>query len=278
MKLGKTQKLKVVSKVDFGIYLDADNEKVLLPKNEVPKDINVGDTIEVFLMRDSEDRPIATRKKPMVEEGNLAKLKVKEVTQYGAFLDWGMGKDLFLPYKEQTYKVEENDNVLVGVYLDKSERLCATMKVYKYLLSNSTYETEDIVTGTVYNINPQYGAFIAVDDKYHGLIQSKELTKPLKIGEEVNARVKSVRPDGKMDLSIRKKSYMQIDDDAKIIEEFMKENGNELSYTDKASPERIKQDFAMSKSEFKRAIGRLLKEGKISIEATKIQLVKIDKK
>ena len=291
MKLGKVQTLKVNRKVDFGVYLtdsdsplmgetdfEKDLDEVLLPKNELDRDYQVGDLVEVFVMRDSKDLPIATLQKPLVEVGGLAKLEVKEVTKHGAFLNWGLGKDLFLPYKEQTYNVAEGDLVLVGLYLDKSARICSTMKVYDYLASASDLGADEMVDGTVYNINPKYGVFVAVFDKYHGLIQNKEATRPFKIGETITARIKAVREDGKLDLAVRKKSYMQIDDDAKFIEDYMNKNGGRIPYTDKASPDRIKADFSMSKNEFKRAIGRLLKEGKISINTDDITFVKIDKK
>ena len=274
MELGKTLKLRVVKKTDFGIYLGTEDDKVLLPKNEVPQGTELGDTVEVFICRDSKDRLIATIHKPVAEVGETAYVEVKEITKFGAFLDWGLGKDLFLPYKEQTTNIKAGDKILVGIYTDKSDRLCATMKVYNYLSCNSTYEEEDIVKGVVYNYNPNYGAFVAVNNKYHGLIQTKELTMKVHVGMEVEARVKSVRPDGKLDLALRKKSYLQIEEDAEKILQFMKENGGKIDYTDKASPEVIKRDFNMSKSEFKRAIGRLLKEHRIIIGESNIFLNK----
>lgn len=274
MELGKVQKLEIVQKSDFGVYLGTQKENVLLPKKEVPQDASLGDLVEVFVCRDSEERLIATVNKPVAQVGETAVMKVKEVTKYGAFLDWGLGKDLFLPYKEQTVKVQAGDKVLVGVYIDKSRRLCGTMKVYDYLSCNSAYKPDDVVIATVYNYNPQYGVFVAVDNKYHGLIQQKELTMHLEVGQQVEARVKSVRPDGKLDLAIRKKAYLQIEEDAKKIYRFMEENGGQLGYTDKAEPEIIKRDFQMSKSEFKRAIGRLLKETLITIGENNIFLNK----
>lgn len=189
-------------------------------------------------------------------------------------LDWGLEKDLFLPYKEQTVSIKSGDKVLVGVYLDKSNRLCATMKAYKFLKCTSTYEPDDVVTGTVYNYNPEYGVFVAVDNKYHGLVQKKELTTRLEIGQQIQARVKSVRPDGKLDLSLRKKAYLQMDEDAEKIYKYIENNGGQLGYTDKAKPEVIREDFQMSKSEFKRAIGRLLKEHRIIIGESNIFLNK----
>ena len=274
MEIGKIQKLQVVKKTDFGVYLGTNEEKVLLPKNQVPERTEMGDTIEVFICRDSEDRLIATTEKPVAQVGETAYIRVKEITKFGAFLDWGLGKDLFLPYKEQTTDIKEGDMVLVGIYTDKSDRLCATMKVYNYLLCTSTYEEGDIVKGVVYNFNPQYGAFVAVNNKYHGLIQMKELTSKVYVGMEVEARVKSVRTDGKLDLALRKKAYLQIDDDARKIIEYMEKNNGEIGYTDKARPEIIKKDFGMSKNEFKRAIGRLLKERRVIIKENSINLIK----
>ena len=274
MEIGKIQKLQVVKKADFGVYLGTNEEKVLLPKNQVPESTELGDTIEVFICRDSEDRLIATTEKPVAQVGETAYIRVKEITKFGAFLDWGLGKDLFLPYKEQTTDIKEGDMVLVGIYTDKSDRLCATMKVYNYLLCTSTYEEDDIVKGVVYNFNPQYGAFVAVNNKYHGLIQMKELTSKVYVGMEVEARVKSVRTDGKLDLALRKKAYLQIDDDARKIIEYMEKNNGEIGYTDKARPEIIKKDFGMSKNEFKRAIGRLLKERRVIIKENSINLIK----
>mgnify|MGYP000836079588 FL=1 len=272
MELGKKITLKVVKKTDFGVYLGTEEDKVLLPKNEVPEGTDVGTEITVFICRDSQDRLIATIHQPVAQVGETAYVEVKEVTKIGAFLDWGLGKDLFLPYKEQTTELKAGDKVLVGIYVDKSSRLCATMKVYNYLSCNSTYEAEDMVQGVVYNYNPQYGAFVAVNNKYHGLIQTKELTTNVHIGMEVEARVKSVRPDGKLDLALRKKSYLQIEDDAQKILDYMKKNHGQIGYTDKEKPEIIRKDFGMSKSEFKRAIGRLLKEKRIIIKENNIFL------
>lgn len=274
MEIGKIQKLQVVKKTDFGVYLGTNEEKVLLPKNQVPEGTEIGDTIEVFICRDSEDRLIATTEKPVAQVGETAYIRVKEITKFGAFLDWGLGKDLFLPYKEQTTDIKEGDMVLVGIYTDKSDRLCATMKVYNYLQCTSTYEEDDVVKGVVYNFNPQYGAFVAVNNKYHGLIQMKELTSKVYVGMEVEARVKSVRTDGKLDLALRKKAYLQIDDDARKIIEYMEKNNGEIGYTDRAKPEIIKKDFGMSKNEFKRAIGRLLKERRVIIKENSINLIK----
>ena len=158
MELGKKQMLTVVKVVDFGVYLGDDREKVLLPKKQVPAGIEPGDPIEVFLYKDSSDRLIATVNEPKLTLGESAILKVAQVGKFGAFLDWGLEKDLFLPFKEQTYKVKPGDECLVGLYIDKSQRLCATMKVYEYLTSDSPYQKDDQVEGIVYEVSDNFGA------------------------------------------------------------------------------------------------------------------------
>ncbi|MCR5835301.1 MAG: S1 RNA-binding domain-containing protein [Lachnospiraceae bacterium] len=265
IKLGEYQLLEVKRKADFGVYVGDEETQILLPKKQVPKGLDVGDKIEVFVYRDSMDRLIATVNVPAITLGKTAKLKVKQVTKIGAFLDWGLEKDLLLPFKEQTVKVKVDNEYLVALYLDKSERLCATMKIYNYLTTTSPYKAEDAVVGTVYNYNPEYGVFVAVDNKYHAMIQKKEVTKSLHIGDTVEARVLAVREDGKLDLSIRGKSYMQIDENAEKIYSVIEKLGGKLPYTDKAAPDLIRKDFSMSKNDFKKAVGRLLKENRIVI-------------
>lgn len=265
MKLGKKQVLMVVKKVDFGVYLGTEEERVLLPKKQVPKDVEVGDPIEVFLYKDSSDRLIATTHEPKLTLGELAVLTVADTGKYGAFLDWGLEKDLFLPFRQQTAKVSKGDKCLVALYIDKSERLCATMKVYGLLRQDSPYQKDDHVTGIVYDTSPEFGVFVAVDERYSALIPKKEVYKNLRVGQTVEARVTEVKEDGKLNLSIRNKIPEQMDQDAKLVWERLEEYGGKLPFTDKADPEVIKREFGLSKNAFKRAVGRLLKEGKIEI-------------
>ncbi|MBE5958759.1 MAG: S1 RNA-binding domain-containing protein [Lachnospiraceae bacterium] len=272
IKVGEYQLLTIKRKADFGVFVGDDEAQILLPKKQVPQGSEIGDEVEVFVYRDSSDRLIATVNKPTITLGETARLKVKQVTKIGAFMDWGLEKDLLLPFKEQTVKVQVDKEYLVGVYLDKSERLCATMKVYNYLKTDSPYKEEDTVEGTVYNYNPEYGVFVAVDDKYHAMIQKKEATKDLKVGDRIEGRVLAVRKDGKLDLSIRGKSYMQIDENAEKIYAVIEKLGGKLPYTDKASPDVIKKDFSMSKNDFKKAVGRLLKEKRIVIGKNEIEI------
>ena len=274
IKVGEYQLLTIKRKADFGVFVGDDEAQILLPKKQVPQGSEIGDEVEVFVYRDSSDRLIATVNKPYITLGETARLRVKQITKIGAFLDWGLEKDLLLPFKEQTIKVEIDKEYLVALYLDKSERLCATMKVYNYLQTDSPYGEEDSVVGTVYNYNPEYGVFVAVDDKYHGMIQKKEATRALRIGDTVEGRVLAVRSDGKLDLSIRGKSYMQIDENAEKIYEVITKLGGKLPYTDKASPDVIRKDFSMSKNDFKKAIGRLLKENKVIIGENYIKISK----
>ena len=275
MELGRKQKLYFKKKEEFGVYLTEkgnDEEKVLLPIKQVPAGLNVGDEIEVFLYKDSKDRLIATTNEPKLTLHETALLDVKEVGKIGAFLDWGLEKDLLLPFAEQIGKVKAGQKVLVALYIDKSERLAATMKVYKYLRTDSPYKKDDHVEGIVYEISDNFGAFVAVDDKYSGLIAKKEMYGKCNVGDRVNARVIAVKEDGKLDLGIREKTPVQISLDADVLVKMMKQNGGKLDFSDNASPETIKEATGMSKNQFKRAIGNLLKSGKIELKESKIIL------
>lgn len=283
MRLGCTQTLAIVKRTDFGLYLtdiekrDDKNrdvkDEILLPKNQVTADMKPGSEIEVFIYKDSEDRLIATKLEPLIKIGEIKKLKVKEVTKIGAFLDWGLPKDLFLPFKEQIYDVKSGDEILVAMYVDLSDRLCATMDLYSRLSLLPPYSRDDMVKGTVYQVHEQFGAYVAVDNKYSALVPKKELHKELKPGEEIYARVLEVKEDGKMDLSLRQKAYVQMDSDSEAILTKLNAAGGNLPYQDKSDAEEIKREFNMSKAAFKRAIGRLYKERIIVIEKDGIRLV-----
>lgn len=275
IRLGEIQTLHIVKKVEFGVYLgDEENkeEKVLLPKKQVPENAQTGDEVEVFVYRDSKDRLIATTNMPKVTLGGVARLKVAQVGKIGAFLDWGLEKDLLLPFKEQTKRVSAGEECLAALYIDKSNRLCATMNVYPYLDTDSPYGKDDRVSGVVYEISQNFGAFVAVDDKYSALIPKRELYGTVEVGDTVNARVTEVKEDGKLNLSIREKAYLQIGQDAQRILQIIDSFDGVLPFNDKASPEVIRRETQMSKNEFKRAVGHLLKEGKITITQRAIRL------
>lgn len=222
--------------------------------------------MEVFVYKDSKDRMISTTQIPKLRLGEFAPLTVVSVQKIGAFLDWGLEKDLFLPYKEQIGKVREQDQVLVRLYIDKSKRLCASMKqIYEMLELNSPYQRGDMVSGRVYEFSDNFGAFVAVDDRYSALIPRHEDHSFLRIGDCIEARVTGVKPDGKLDLTLREKAYMQMDQDAKRVLEILEEYAGVLPFNDKASPEIIMRETKMSKNAFKRAVGRLYKEHQIEI-------------
>ncbi len=277
MKLGEYQTLTIVKKVAFGVYL-AENrdsqEKVLLPKSQVPANAVLGDSMEVFLYRDSQDRMIATCARPKLTLGGLAVLRVSQIGKIGAFLDWGLEKDLFLPYKEMNGKVREGDEVLVTLYLDKSSRLCASMKhLYDKLETNAPYEKGETVTGRVYEFGHDFGTFVAVDDRYSAMIPRSEDTSDLKIGDMIEARVTDVKADGKLDLSRRANKETQMDADAQRVLRVIEEYAGVLPFNDKASPEIIMREMQMSKAAFKRAVGRLYKERRIEITEKSIRLL-----
>jgi predicted RNA-binding protein (virulence factor B family) len=277
IELGKYQILEVCKKTDFGVYLYDpglnNDQRILLPIKEVPEETKLNDKLNVFIYKDSEDREIATTATVPLTIDGIALLKVKEITTIGAFLDWGLLKDLLLPFKEQTYPVKEGDQVLVSLYVDKSSRLCATMKVYDFLSTDSNYQKGDMVSGIVYDRIDAFGTFVAVDNLYSALIPNNELFKPLNIGDIVQARVADIRDDGKLTLSLRDKSYLQMDSDSEMILKQLNEAGGFLPYHDKSDAEDIKNKFQLSKNAFKRAIGQLYKNGAILIEKDGIRLI-----
>lgn len=279
IEIGKKQVLTVIKTVDFGVYLGESlnanapqHERVLLPGKQVPEGTENGDTLEVFIYRDSNDRLIATVREPRITLGETAVLTVVQVTKIGAFLDWGLEKDLLLPYHEQTFRVKEGDSCLVALYVDKSGRLCATMKVYHYLSTRAPYSIGDEVKGRVYEISERFGVFVAVDDRYSALIPAREAQGSYTPGQILELRVTEVKEDGKLNVSSRKKAYLQLEEDAEsVLDIIVNDHVGVLPFDDKASPEIIQREFGLSKNAFKRAVGHLLKAGEIEIQDRKIR-------
>lgn len=271
--LGKRQKLTIVQTVDFGVYLadpaqerdpqEPPEEKVLLPGRQIPEGAKEGDEIEVFIYRDSKDRLIATVHEPRLEKEQTAVLEVVDTGRIGAFLDWGLEKDLLLPFREQTMPVQKGDKCLVALYEDKSHRLCATMKVYHYLSTQTSYKTGDMVDGRVYELSKNFGVFVAVDDRYSALIPKSEAQGSYKVNDILRLRVTKVKPDGKLNVSARKQVYLQLEEDAQKIFQVLERSGGTLPLDDKSDPAQIKARLGLSKAAFKRAVGHLMKEGKI---------------
>ena len=275
MELGKVNRLTLVKLVDFGAYLaegTKDQERVLLPAKQVPQGIGQGDSLDVFLYKDSSDRLIATMARPLAMVGQFAPMKVKELTKIGAFLDWGLEKDLLLPYRQMLGRVEAGDQILARVYVDKSQRLAASMKeIYPMLRSDSPYQAGDEVRARVYEFSRDFGTFVAVDDIYSAMIPRHEDARQLRIGDQISCRVTRVKRDGKLDVSIRGKSYETIGEDAEAILRLLESYAGVLPFTEKASSEVIRRETGLSKNAFKRAVGHLYKEGRVSIEDGKIR-------
>lgn len=276
IEIGKWQTLKVVRSKDFGIYLaDKENESeaILLPRKQVPEDLKAGGEIRVFVYLDSSDRPIATVNEPLITLGELAKLQVESVGNIGAFMNWGLEKDILMPFKEMVGKVKEGKEYLVYMYMDKSNRPCVTMRLYEHLSTDSPYKKGDTVEGYVYQLSDKFGAFVAVDNKFQGLIPKQELHQKLRIGDVVPVRVAEVRDDGKLTLSMQKLSYMQMEEDSEMVYQAILAFDGVLPFTDKASPAVIEREMGLSKNAFKRAVGRLLKEGRIEIREKSIAII-----
>lgn len=272
MKLGEIQKLKIQKKVEFGVYLSDGEERVLLPKKQVPENASVGDEIQVFVYKDSKDRLIATTSSPKLTLGQMGVLTVSQLNKVGAFLDWGLEKDLFLPFKEMTRQPSEGDEILVRVYIDKSERLCASMKnLYEMLSKKPPYQVGDEVEARIYEFGHDFGTFVALDDKYSAMIPRHEDVSKYRIGDVIMVRITGIKEDGKCDVTIRDKAYIQMEDDADALLDLIDSYAGVLPFTEKASPEVIKRETGLSKAAFKRAIGRLYKERKITLEGGKIR-------
>ncbi len=276
IELGKMQKLQVIRKTEMGAYLNFEDaegtDDILLSKNQLSQEPEIGEEIEVFVYKDSEDKIIATVRKPKLTIGEVGLLRIVETKKFGAFLDWGLEKDLLLPLREQVGEIKKGDLCLVGLYINNVDKLCATMDIYDMLSTESPYKKNDRAYGTVYSINKDMGVFVAVDNKYHGLILNKELYGNYKIGDNIEVRIKNVRDDGKLELSLRKQAHNEIESDAQMIIERLKLSGGNLLINDNSSPDQIKEELNISKGAFKRAVGRLLKEGAIEITEDGIEL------
>lgn len=273
--VGKTQTLKIQRFTSPGAFLNTeakDDVDILLPTKEIPENAKVGDEIEVFVYRDSEDRLISTTRKPYAQAGELAHLKVLNNTKIGAFLDIGLERDILMPFSETLGSVEIGKTYLVRIYVDKSDRLAASMMIRNSLLSNSPYEKDDSVNGTIYSIHRDHGIFVAVDDKYDAMIPKEDIKGIFDLGETIEARVKSVNKDGKLVLSLREKAHVQMNEDSEIILDLLEDNGGILNIGDKSSPEDIKEITGLTKGAFKRAVGKLYKEGDVVPHAYKIIL------
>ena len=274
-EIGKINTMKINRAVDFGVYLDGGEEgEILMPKKYIPEGKQIGDEVEAFVYMDSEDRPVATTEKPLVQVGQFGALKVLEVNELGAFADWGVLKDLLIPYAEQRENLEEGQSVVVYVYLDKvSRRIVGSAKVEKFLDTFALdVEEGDEVDLMVFGKTP-LGYKAIVNGLHTGVLYKNEVFKPLRIGDQMKGFIKKIREDEKIDLSLSKVGFEQSKDLTSIIIAKLKENGGFLRVTDKSNPDVIYQLFGESKKTFKKAVGHLYKQRMIEIEEEGIRLV-----
>ncbi len=274
-QIGKKNHCRVVKEVDFGVYLDGgEHGEILLPRRYLPKNWAIGETIEVFIYLDSDDKLIATTQRPRIMVGQCAHLSVKAVNEVGAFLDWGLAKDLLVPFKEQATKMQEGRSYVVCAYLDQeSERIAASSKLHKHLQEQSDdfkpqQEVKLLICG-----RSDMGYKAVINNTHLGLIFKDDAFKPLKYGQKLTGYIKSIRDDGKIDLCLQpvgKAGRRQLTDQ---ILDYLQAHGGATTLTDKSPPEAIYEEFNVSKGSYKKALGALYKQRKILIEKDEIRLV-----
>ena len=274
VKLGKYNQLEIVKEVDFGVYLDGDEDgEILLPKKYVPEGSTTGDILNVFIYLDLEERLVATTLQPYAQVGEFACLSVAWVNEYGAFLDWGLMKDLFVPFREQKVKMQQGRRYVVHVHLDEeSYRIVASSKVERYFSDERPeYEPGEEVEILVYQ-STDLGYKAIVDGKFSGLLYRNEVFRPLEVGMKLSAFIKQVRPDGKIDLELQKAGFRKVDDFADVLLRYIKDNGGRTSINDKSDAETIYDAFGVSKKTFKKAVGELYRKRLVVLEENGIRL------
>ncbi len=273
--IGKINNLKIVKEVDFGIYLDGgEHGEILLPSRYVPENCKVDDNIRVFIYLDSEDRFIATTERPYAMVGDFASLKVVAVESVGAFLDWGLPKDLLVPFREQSPNMEKGKSYMVRIYVDKkSNRIAATTRLDRYLDNEPVcFQAGEEVELLICN-QTDIGYKAILNNTHWGVLYSNEVFQPLTSGQKTKGYIKKVRDDNKIDLCMHKPGYKRVDDVTEIILDVLKKKGGLLPVTDKSSPETIYKLFGVSKKTYKKAIGAIYKKKLITIENDGIKLV-----
>lgn len=277
INVGQFNTLKVSRKVDFGFYMEDGEEGILLPKRFAPRTLRVGDELSVFVYHDSDNRLIATTQKPKAIAGEIAQLKCVSVTGLGAFLDWGLMKDLFVPKSKQISGMREGADYLVKLYVDEQTgRIAATEKI-EAMMSNDELivKEKDIVELLAYR-ESELGYVMIINNKHLGLLHSNEIFTTLKVGDKMEGFIKTIRPDNKIDLVLGKPGYQKVEDEAGKILRLLSENNGYLPYHDKSDPQEIYDFFGMSKKTFKMTTGNLYKQQKISFTKTGIQLITED--
>ena len=275
IKLGKYNQLEVVKEVDFGVYLNGDEDgEILLPKRYVPEGTKPGDILNVFIYLDMEERLVATTLQPYVQVGEFACLQVAWVNQFGAFLDWGLMKDLFVPFREQKMKMQKGKRYVLHVHLDEeSYRIVASATVEHYLSTEKPeYQPGQEVNVMVWQ-RTDLGYKVIVENQFSGMLFHNEVFQPLEAGMHLSAFVKQVRPDGKIDLELQKAGARKVDDFSEVLLQYIKDNDGFTPLNDKTDAEVIYQTFGVSKKTFKKAVGDLYKKRLVVLEEGGIRLV-----
>jgi len=275
--IGELNSLRITRKADFGFYLDADtrdtNDDILLPNNSTEgKKLDIGDTVEAYVYRDTKDRIIATLKRPLALVGDLAYLKVVDKTTIGAFVDIGLERDVLIPFKEQIDELDVGESYLVYLYLDKTDRIAGTTQIERYLEFTDKYEIGDEVTGVVYGFQTNESAMIAVESTLKGVILKNEYFTDIKIGDTLSLRVKKYYEDSRIGLTPRQGRLYERDSIEEKIMEYLTSNDGFMTLNDKSSPEDIKKFFGSSKNYFKIALGGLMKKNLITQDSTGTKL------
>lgn len=274
-EVGKFNLLTVLREVEFGFYLDGEDlGAILLPKTKAPKDLEVGSQLRVFIYFDSEDRIIATVEEALACVGDFAYLKVAETTNFGAFLDWGLPKDLLVPFSEQKYRMQDGVRYLVYIYVDtKTNRIVATSKLGRYLNHEpNTYQEGDEVD-LIMERRTDLGYTAIINKTHTGVVYSNEVFQDIFIGQQIKGYIKKIRPDGKIDLSLNKQGYERIDEVSRNIYKIIAERGGSINVTDKTAPDVLYDLFEVSKKSYKKAIGALYKKRLIAIEETRVVII-----
>lgn len=267
IKLGEYNRMTVVKKVDFGMYLDGGDEgEILLPERYVPEGCNVGDELEVFVYLDNEERPVATTQTPLAKVGDFAFLEVAWVNEYGAFLNWGLMKDLFCPFREQKMRMERGKGYIVHVHLDKeSYRIVASAKVERYFDdAPPAYKSGNEVDLLVWQ-KTELGFKVIIDNRYPGLVYKDRIFKEIRTGDRMKGYIDIVRPDGKIDVSLQPTGRKMTAEFSETLLRYIQDNGGVCRFTDKSAAEDIYQEFQVSKKNFKKAVGDLYKRRLITI-------------
>ena len=276
VKVGDYNVMKVLREVDFGVYLDDDAEGILLPKRFVPEGLKVGDEVKVFVYHDSEGRLVATTQEPKGVVGDIVKLKAVTVTNQGAFLDWGLMKDMFVPKSKQLSGMREGAEYLVKIYIDEQTgRVAATEKIEPFLSNDElAVKEKDLVDLVVYR-RTDIGYLVIINNQHTGVLHFNEIYQNIGVGDKLKGFIKTIRPENKIDVVIGKPGYERVEGEAEKILRLLQENNGYLPYHDKSHPEEIYSFFGMSKKAFKMATGNLYKQQKITFTKTGIKLVEL---